>query len=78
MLTDAELAPWRLVKTRLRVPACNVFAGHSQDSDQRDADLMLVVESVKGQMRFQVSHVWHMLLRGWMYIDTLGDFKVRE
>jgi hypothetical protein len=46
-LTAEELKPWQDVKTRLGYPRCNAFAHHSQDSDRRDAELMLYAQKAK-------------------------------
>jgi hypothetical protein len=50
----------------------------SRQSDRRDAVLMHGIEAVRANMTFAVEHVWYMLLKGYLYIDALGDFKVRE
>jgi hypothetical protein len=46
-------------------------------ADRRDFEQMYAIESVRANMTFPVGHVWYMLLRGYLYIDSLGDFKVR-
>jgi hypothetical protein len=52
-----------------------VFVGASED---RDADLMLVVAQVRSQMRYPPQSIWYMLLRGYLYVDSIGEWRVRE
>jgi hypothetical protein len=47
-----------------------------RDSDRKDAIVMLMVETIRHDLKFPVDHVWYMLLKGYMYIDALGNLKV--
>jgi hypothetical protein len=47
-------------------------------SDDRDADLMFVVAQVRSQMTYPPRSIWYMLLKGYLYVDSIGDRKIRE
>lgn len=45
-------------------------------SDRLDAELMLSIEQVRACAEFKLEHIVYMLLRGWLYCDTIGIAKV--
>jgi hypothetical protein len=45
-------------------------------SDRRDAELMLSIEQIRACAEFKLEHIVYMLLRGWLYCDTIGIAKV--
>jgi hypothetical protein len=43
-----------------------------------DADfrLILAIEQVRAHAQFRLDHIVYMLLRGWLYCDTIGIGKI--
>jgi hypothetical protein len=78
-LTDDDMMIWRRV--------CGLAGYHAyfrlgclemkgQRADRRDAELMLRIEQVRACAEFKLEHIVYMLLRGWLYCDTIGIAKV--